>query len=73
MSAHVVVDDGEFAAALPRLQAALRDTFTLEHVTLQIEQPGQSTCAETMDGACLGGGMREEGGGMREEGLGRRV
>lgn len=55
VSAHVVVEESLAPTrALTQSRDALRARFPLEHVTLQIEHPGNPHCEETADGACLG-------------------
>lgn len=54
MSAHVAVSNTQSDhALLPKLQESLRDTFSIDHMTIQIERPGDSICCNGVDGACL--------------------
>ncbi|WP_437192913.1 cation diffusion facilitator family transporter [Planctomicrobium sp. SH527] len=54
MSAHVVVSDVHpQIALLPKLQESLRDSFSIDHMTIQIEKTGGAYCSNGIDGACL--------------------
>ena len=45
LSAHVVLTAGyEAPAALDALRRVLHDGFAIDHITIQIEPPGQQEC-----------------------------
>ena len=46
LSAHVVLADGhEHHVALESLRVILHDRFGIDHITIQIDPPGQTKCA----------------------------
>ena len=54
LSAHVVLnDDSESQFELNEVSSRLREDFSIDHITLQVESKDDPVCSETSVGACL--------------------